>query len=156
MTGHASVMTRATLVRPFRAEDEPAVRQCFQECHPEDPPRAPGWYTAYPTLVAFEGDELIGFTSFSVSPSPMGCVLLYGNDLCVRAPWRQQGWGQTLANARVALGRTVGARGFIGVTDPDNRAMARIFERQGFHRCQSLPRYFTHTDGVLWTGGLPG
>ena len=54
----------------------------------------------------------------------------------------------------MALGRSVGARLFIGITEPSNAGMIRIFERQGLHACQRLPGYFGSEDGVAWLGGL--
>ena len=139
--------------RPMRPEDEPVVRELYATVHPTWPERAAGWYTAYPTLTIWVGGRLVGFTSCSISPG-QGTLVLYGNDLCILPQWQKQGFGWQLAEARSALGRAVGATFFIGITQPSNASMIRIFERQGFHPCQPMPGYFHGEDGMVWAGSL--
>jgi len=140
--------------RPMRMEEDAAVRHIFAACHPLWPPRGVNWYTAYPTLVVARDGELVGFTSFSVSPSPAGPTTLYGNDLCVLPIHQGEGIGWALAETRLAIGRAVGATTFIGVTEDSNKSMIHIFERQGFHPCQRLTNYFPTGDAVVWAGSL--
>src|SRR3989304_3796564 len=89
-------------IRPMEAHEDKRVRDVFALCHPDWPPRVSQWYVAYPTLVI--GEELVGFTSCSISPSATGLLTLYGNDLCVLPTRRRQGLGWGLAGGRVGLG----------------------------------------------------
>ena len=142
--------------QPLRAgpEDDGRVRMVYAICHPDAPPRPTQWYVAYPTLVLRHEHEIIGFTSCSISPALTGILTLYGNDLCVLPVWQKRGLGWQLAQARHALGRAVGATQFVGIARPSNAPMCRIFERQGLHACQALPRYFGDEDGLAWIGTL--
>lgn len=143
------------VIQPMLAEEEPTVRDIYAACHPDWPVRAAKWYTVYPTLVMHDGHgQIVGFTSFSVSPAPGGAITLYGNDLCVLPTWRNGGLGLQLAQARAACGRDVGAKTFIGLTQPSNAGMVCIFQRQGFHACQRIPRYFGTEPGIVWSGDL--
>ena len=142
------------MVCPMRLTDEPAVREIYAACHPDRPPRPASWYLAYPTLVLILKRALIGFTSGSISPGLTGTLTLYGNDLCVLPMYQKRGLGWQLAEARLALGRAVGAKTFVGITEVSNTPMSRIFERQGFHACQRLPDYFGAEDGMAWVGPI--
>ena len=139
-------------IRPMEGHEDKRVRDIFALCHPDWPPRGSEWYVAYPTLVI--GDEPVGFTSWSISPSATGLLTLYGNDLCVLPTQRRRGLGWRLAEARLALGRAVGATTFLGITEDANAVMIRIFERQGLHPCQHLKGYFPTGDGTVWAGSL--
>lgn len=160
MMSTARALIQLGPIRPMLPLEEGAVRALCAVCHPEIPPRPAGWYTAYPTLVARfhvdqdEGSALAGFTSFSVSPALTGVTTLWGNDLCVAPDWRGQGLGWELAQARVGLGRAVGASTFVGITQLVNAPMHRIFERQGFHPCQILRGYWQGADALAWVGPL--
>ena len=141
--------------RPMRLDETTRVREIYASCHPDQPPRPDGWYVAYPTLVLTDDEAgVIGFISGSVSPGLTGTMTLYGNGLCVLPMYRKRGGGWRLAEARLALGRAVGAKTFIGITEASNAAMIRIFERQGFHACQRLPGYFGTEAGLIWAGTL--
>ena len=140
--------------RPMLPNEEADVRVLFALCHPELPPRAPGWYTAYPTLVMELDGRVVAFTSFSISPATTGPTTLYGNDLCVAPAYRKRGLGRTLIEARQALARAVGATIFIGIAQYSNAAMRRIFETEGFHPCQTLAGYWAGDDAVIWAGPL--
>lgn len=140
-------------LRPLEPKDAAGVRALYTECHPGWPARPRGWFTAYPTLVAIEDAELVGFTSFSIG-NYTGLVMLTGQDLCVQPAARGTGVGLALHLERCAFGAGVGARMFSGITQPENKAMVRIFERCGYHACQPAPGYFWGEDGVVYLGAL--
>ena len=140
-------------IRPMVAKDEAAVRALFATCHDGWPRRPPRWYIAYPTLVAEEDGRIIGFTSLSIG-NYTGLVMLTGQDLCVLPEAQATGVGLALHLERCALGVAAGARMFTGVTQPENKAMIRIFERCGYHACQPAPGYFYGEDGVIYLGSL--
>ena len=139
---------------PMQPDDEKQVREVYALCHPEQPARASDWYWAYPTLVLVQENRVVGFTSFSLSPGPSGVLTLFGNDVCVTPGCQGRGFGWELAQARLDVGRTLGATAFIGITAVTNRPMQRIFERQGLHACQRLPGYFGAVDAWAWAGSL--
>ena len=149
-------------------DEDAKVRALFALAHPGWPePRGP-WYFAYPTLVV-ENEEgvLIGVTSCSVSraPSPdlaaYGDRVLYGEDVIVHPDHRGRGHGWRLCEARLALGRQIGAALFLGMTWTANHAMRRIFEREGASRYQAIPRAYPQhpppdDDGWLYVLPLRG
>ena len=101
-----------------------------------------------------QANIVIGFTSFSLSPGPTGALTVFGNDVCVKLSDQGRGFGWELAQARLEIGRELGATAFVGITAVTNQAMQRIFTRQGLHACQRLPAYFGALDGMVWTGAL--
>ena len=141
------------ILRPMTPPDEPAVRALFAQCHPRWAPRATHWYVAYPTLVAFEDDTLVGFTSFAVT-NYLGTVMVCGQDLCVLPIVQHTGVGWALHTARCEMGAEVGARMFTGLTAPENKPMIRIFERCGYHACHAVPGAFPDGNGVIYLGDL--
>lgn len=140
-------------LEPMVRRDEGQVRNLFATCHPGWPARPARWFQAYPTLVAVEDGQLVGFTSFSVT-SYSGVPVLGGQDLCVLPAAQGTGVGLALHLERCAIGESVGARMFSGLTSPDNKPMVRIFERCGYHACQPVPRAFPDGDGVIYLGAL--
>ena len=139
---------------PMHPDEEKMVREIYAVCHPNLPPRPAEWYWAYPTIVIVQANVVVGFTSFSLSPGPSGVLTLFGNDVCVTPAWQRRGLGWELAQARFDAGRGLGATAFIGITAVTNRAMQRIFERQGLHACHRLPGYFHPGDAMAWAGAL--
>ena len=135
-------------------DEERHVRLVSRACHPTWPERPEGFFTAFPTLVAIEDGALIGFTSFSVA-TYTGTILVSGQDLCVLPEAQGTGVGRALHLARCAVGAGVGARLFSGITQPDNRAMIRVFERCGGHACQPEPGYFYGEDGIVYLHPIP-
>lgn len=139
----------------MRLDEEAWVRDLAAACHPDWPARPEGWYTAFPTLVMeTRTGGVIGYTSFAINTS-MGLLMVAGQDIGVHPAARGDGLGAVLHRARLELGYGVGARMFCGPTQPDNTAMIRIFEAEGHHACQQLPKYFPDgKDGVLYLGDI--
>jgi GNAT superfamily N-acetyltransferase len=139
----------------MRYDEEMVVRDIAALCHPEWPERPTFWYTAFPTLVALMGNkQIIGYTAFAINTS-MGLLMVAGQDIGVDPAFQGQGVGAKLHRYRLDVGSSVGARMFCGPTQPDNTAMIAIFEAEGHHACQQLPKYFPDgKDGVLYLGDI--
>lgn len=133
---------------PMFAGDEPSVRAIHKVCHPGYVARPPRWYFVHPTLcVTIEG-KVVGFTSFTVTIIPGFGETMYGKDLCVLPEYQGRGIAKSLHEARLTVGRDVGARVFMGVTTPSNKSMIRILENSGMHTC--IPA----GDDLLFTGPI--
>lgn len=133
----------------MRVKDEAEVRAIYAACHPGWPQRAPRWYEVFPTLVAVDDDTVVGFCSYSVAippkPEITAMFMLYGQDIGVRPDYQGRGLGRRLAEARFDAGRAVGAKVYMGFTQPDNGPMIRIFEEQGLKPCGAIDGYYAHT-----------
>lgn len=148
------------MIRWATPGDETAIRALFAKCHPGNPQRPEHWYQAVPTLVAEAGEypvlEMVGFTSFTLSPVPEGFAC-YGQDVCVDPSVRGAGFGAQLHARRCEIAKALGAKTFIGLTAPDNEAMVRIFQRQGLKPVQTIKNAYpfdTPSTGVVWIGAL--
>lgn len=128
-------------------EQEAQVRGLYHICHPGCGIQPPFWYFAHPTLVMCIGDEVVGFTSFTVTVVPGFGPTLYGMDVCIHPDHRGRGLADSLHKARLAVGFSVGARTFIGVTKDEN--MAAILEKSGMHPC-----IHTEEDEMLFVGPI--
>jgi RimJ/RimL family protein N-acetyltransferase len=123
------------MIRPMRVFEDSDVRAIYRACHPTWPAQRSRWYEAHPTLVLEVDTAIVGFTSYSVGPPTdpalHGEMMVgYGIDI---APGHQgQGYGRLLCDERLAIARAVGAATFVGHAAPDNHAMIRLFERDGF------------------------
>ena len=145
-----------TTPRWMTLEDEPDVRRLFAACHPGALARPKHWYQAVPTLVLGGPRHVMGFTSFTLSPTDKGFAC-YGQDVCVDTAVRGAGYGRLLHLARCGIAKSLGAVDFIGLTAPDNRAMIRIFEGQGLKPWKTIPNAYPHETpgtGVVWIGAL--
>lgn len=130
------------------------VRSLYARCHPGAPPPPQNHYQCHPTLVLYDSVRLVGFTSFTLSPTPKGYVA-YGYDLCVAPERRQEGLGALLHTTRCRIARDLGAIDFVGVTAPDNAAMVAIFTRAGLLPKETHPHFYPDgAPGVVWIGSL--
>jgi RimJ/RimL family protein N-acetyltransferase len=117
------------------AGDEAAVRAIYKICHPGNTALPLYWYFAHPTLcVTLEG-KVVGFTSFTVTLIPGFGETMYGKDICVLPEYQGRGIATRLHAARLTISRSVGVRIFMGITQPDNKAMIKILENSGMHSC---------------------
>lgn len=122
------------MIRPMRPDEEFAVRELRRRCHSGEVPL--GFYFVHPTLVLEQDSEVIGFTSFTLSPMPEGYVA-YGVDLCVAPEYRGLGHGRALHAERARLCREHGAVDFVGTAEPGNEPMIRILASAGLSRATS-------------------
>ena len=79
--------------------------------------------------------EVIGYTSYSFVMQPevttLGEVMIgYGIDIL--PGHHGKGYGRALCDERLTIARAVGAKVFVGHAHPDNHAMIRLFEQDGF------------------------
>jgi len=136
-------------IRAMLQEETLRVRELYAMCYPGRATQPPGWYFVNPTFVALDGSRVVGFTSCNVTLLPGYGQVMYGKDMCVHPEYRGRGIAKTLHEIRLALGREVGARIFMGVAFKDNVAMGEILKKAGAHEC------LTVEDGTLYTGLIP-
>lgn len=139
------------MIRPMLAADEKAVREILALCYPTFPTPAESWYFANPTLVAVEGEEIAGFASFTVTVMPGFGRTMYGQHVCIHPNHRGKGLASILHQARLDVARDVECNIFIGVAQPTNKAMVKIFEESGLHQC--VPG---SEDSYLYVGAING
>jgi L-amino acid N-acyltransferase YncA len=88
----------------------------------------------YPTLVACEGDSVIGFSSFGDFRAWPGYRYTVEHSVHVHASWRGRGAGSELLKALIPRAAALGKHVMIGGIDADNVASLRFHERLGFER----------------------
>jgi L-amino acid N-acyltransferase YncA len=108
--------------------DEPATLAERQE-----------WWRArkqqnYPTLIACDGDSVIGFASFGDFRAWPGYRYTVEHSVHVDAARRGQGAGSALLKALIPRAAALGKHVMIGGIDADNIASLRFHERLGFER----------------------
>jgi phosphinothricin acetyltransferase len=93
----------------------------------------------YPVLVAVEGDDVLGFSSFGDFRSWPGYRYTVEHTVHVRADRRRAGIGSALVGALLAPARALGKHAILGAIDADNAPSIRLHERLGFERVAHLP-----------------
>jgi L-amino acid N-acyltransferase YncA len=88
----------------------------------------------YPSLVACEGDDVIGFSSFGDFRSWPGYRYTVEHTVHVHASWRGKGAGSALVQALIPRAKALGKHVMIGGIDAENVASLRFHERLGFER----------------------
>jgi L-amino acid N-acyltransferase YncA len=88
----------------------------------------------YPTLVACEGDSVIGFSSFGDFRAWPGYRFTVEHTVHVHASSRGRGAGSALVQALIPCAAALGKHVMIGGIDADNTASLRFHERLGFER----------------------
>jgi L-amino acid N-acyltransferase YncA len=88
----------------------------------------------YPTLVACDDDEVIGFSSFGDFRSWPGYRYSVEHSVHVHASRRSRGVGSALVKALVPRAVALGKHVMIGGIDAENAASLRFHERLGFER----------------------
>ena len=122
------------MIRPMRLDEDTAVRAIYTACHPTFPIRAPRWFEAHPTLV-LDVRGVVGYTSYSLVMQPevsLAGEVMIGYGIDIKPGHHGKGYGRRLCDARLAVARAVGAKVFVGHAHPDNHAMIRLFEQDGF------------------------
>ena len=135
--------------QPMLSEQEAQVRGLYHMCHPAMSIQPPFWYFAHPTLVLCENNQVVGFTSFTLTIMPGFGSTLYGMDVCVHPEYRGRGIAETLHAARLTIGHSVGARTFMGVVRKNNKKMAAILIKSGMHTCIE-----TNIDDIMYVGPI--
>jgi phosphinothricin acetyltransferase len=88
----------------------------------------------YPTVVACDGEAVIGFASFGDFRSWPGYRYTVEHTVHVHSAWRGRGVGSTLVRALIPRAAALGKHVMIGGIDADNTASLRFHERLGFER----------------------
>lgn len=152
-------------IRHFTDADAERVDTVYTACHPAWPSKPTGYWWAHPTLVLEYDGEVVGSTSFSVGLAPHADLAKlvanqaevgWGHGVYVHPVWRGHGWGWHLAEARHRALTLLGIRFFFGMTQPENRAMIAIFDRQHLTRAPGtfLKAYPDGQAGVLYHGEI--
>jgi L-amino acid N-acyltransferase YncA len=88
----------------------------------------------YPSLVACEGDSVVGFASFGDFRAWPGYRFTVEHTVHMHAGWRGQGVGSALVQALIPRAAALGKHVMIGGIDAENLASLRFHERLGFER----------------------
>jgi len=86
----------------------------------------------YPVLVARDGDEVLGFSSFGDWRAWPGYAATVEHSVHVRADVRRQGVGRALLSALPDRARALGKHVMLGGIDADNAASRALHIRLGF------------------------
>lgn len=141
--------------------EEPIVRALNKRCMPPSfPDRPKHWYDLNPTSVAVdtETDEIVGARSVSMD---MAGSLMYLQGLYVTPERRGGDIADALFRWEIDRGLEMGVRSFLSATWAENKSMRKLFERHGFHHCNTAPNYYYHftpsADGLIyaWHKGVP-
>lgn len=153
------------MIRPFQDKDARAVHALYAACHPTWPAKPQTWWWGHPTLVfVVPGPVLVGATAFALSPPPspglatmltQGQEIGWGMGVYVHPDYQGKGHGRWLAEVRHKALKALGCHYFIGLTQPDNKAMIAIFARQGLTRGLTVPRVYPSGEpGVVYSGEI--
>ncbi len=98
-------------------------------------------------LVLRDGRNCIGMVNllFTVSTACGGKAGLL-EDLIVDSAWRNVGLGSSLLNAAIQLARDTGCHRITLLTDRDNEAAKRFYQRHGFGPSAMVPLRLAITD----------
>lgn len=88
----------------------------------------------YPSLVACDGDNVVGFASFGDFRAWPGYRFTVEHTVHVHAGWRGKGVGSALVQALIPRAATLGKHVMIGGIDAENVSSLRFHERLGFER----------------------
>ncbi|MBV9770895.1 MAG: N-acetyltransferase [Bryobacterales bacterium] len=92
----------------------------------------------YPTLVACDGNTVIGFASFGDFRSSPGYRFTVEHTVHVCASMRGRGAGSELLKVLISRAAALGKHAMIGGIDAENEASLRFHERLGFERVAHL------------------
>jgi GNAT superfamily N-acetyltransferase len=143
--------------------DTAAVHALYAACHPTWPAKPVDFWWAHPTLVLEVDGAVCGATAFAVTvaPAPDLATLAradqyevgWGHGVYVDPGARGHGYGWALAEARHEALKALGVPLFFGMTQPGNRAMRAIFERQGLKHTHTIPNaYPDGSKGMFYAG----
>jgi phosphinothricin acetyltransferase len=137
------------LVRPAEPSDLPGILAIYNEVvatstaiyayDPSTLDERRQWFESrrrqgYPVLVAADGADVLGFTSFGDWRAWPGYASTVEHSVHVRADRRRGGVGRALVVALLPLARDLGKHVIIGGIDAANEASLRLHESLGFER----------------------
>jgi len=88
----------------------------------------------YPTLVARDGDSVVGYASFGDFRTGWGYRFTVEHTVHVHADWRGRGLGSALMGALIPRAATLGKHVMVGGIDAENTGSLIFHERMGFER----------------------
>jgi L-amino acid N-acyltransferase len=88
----------------------------------------------YPTIVACDGDSIVGFASFGDFRAWPGYRFTVEHTVHVHREHRGQGIGSELVKALIPIAAAAGKHVMIGGIDADNTASLRFHQRLGFEQ----------------------
>ena len=140
---------------PMLPSEEVQVRKLYAICHPSWDEPSPHWFYAYPTLVVVgDNDEVIAYSSYGMNTNDEGILSIYLQDTGVAPAARGHGLSRVLMNARLTVGRSMGAKFAVGMTQPDNKPMHGLLKSIGFREVAVAPNVYTNVrpylDGVVF------
>ncbi len=103
------------------------------------------WYEGrlkadYPVLVAAEGVEILGFSSFGDFRAFPGYRFTVEHSVHVAAAARGKGLGGELIKALLPIAKALGKHVILGGIDADNAGSIRFHEQLGFVRVAHMPQ----------------
>ena len=103
------------------------------------------WYEGrqkadYPVLVAAEGNEILGFSSFGDFRAFPGYRFTVEHSVHIAAAARGRGLGSALVRALLPLAREAGKHVILGGIDADNAGSIRFHEKLGFAKVAHMPQ----------------
>jgi len=138
--------------------DDAKLRELYAAERPTWPVLEPIWFHAYPTLVGLEDDgSLVGYTSYSMNLTENGHLIIWGKDTVVAPAHRGKGHAGAFLDARLSIGRQLGAIMFAGTTRINNVPMRKLLVSRNAVEQGPVPDAYPHdtpTAGVLYTIGL--
>ena len=140
----------------MRLFEDTDVRGIYHACHPGWPARAPRWFEAHPTLVLEVEREIVGYTSYSLVMQPEVSLegeIMIGYGIDIKPGHHGKGYGRLLCDERLAIARAVGAKVFVGHAAPDNAAMIRLFEADGFRPIKEVPNGYPNGGTLIFFMG---
>ena len=132
---------------------EPQVRKLYAVCHPSWDTPSLHWFYAYPTLVVVD-DGLVAYSSYSMNTNDDNILTIFLQDTGVAPRARGRGLSRVLMNARLEIGRSMGAAYAAGMTQPDNVQMLGLLQSMGFKEVAKVPKVYTNVhpplDGIVF------
>lgn len=131
------------------------VRRLYAACHPGWPMPPSAHFFAYPTIVASENAEILGYASYSMNLTDTGLRQIWLQDSGVAEHARGRGIARELLRYRLDIGRAMSVSHAIGMTQPDNHPMLRLLRTEGFDEVHSYPAAYPDGQaGVLFIRSL--
>ena len=97
--------------------------------HPVDPAQAAAFLAdpGHLLILAFAGEDAVGFVSGTVLRHPDKPPSLFVNEVGVREAWQRRGIARRLMQQMMAMGRANGCEGLWLGTEPDNIAALALY-----------------------------
>lgn len=165
----------AFTIRPAHLSDIPAITEIYNaagvgttasyDLEPVGVDDRTAWFQAkqgraFPTLVALEDGEVIGYAGYGTFRDKAGYDFTVEHSVYVRDGYRTSGVGRMLMVALIDYARGHGVHVMIGVLDAENETSLAFHKRLGFVEVGRLPqvgrKFGRWLDVVLVQLAFPG